>query len=78
MLVTAAMALKAALRTSCEHPGFTIVLTWKLYRRIEMTHENKILDLPTSPKRKLEQDNTMEINLANETWNLTKSNHNVN
>lgn len=29
MFVTAAMALNAAFRTSCEHPGFTIVRTWQ-------------------------------------------------
>lgn len=27
--VTEAITLKAALRTSCEHPGFTMVRTWE-------------------------------------------------
>ena len=34
MSVTEAMALKAALRTSCEHPGFTMVRTWKGRQKI--------------------------------------------
>ena len=34
MSVTEAMALKAALRTSCEHPGFTMVRTWKRRQKI--------------------------------------------
>jgi hypothetical protein len=29
MSVTEAMTLKAAFRTSCEHPGFTMVRTWR-------------------------------------------------